>query len=224
MIWLWGLVAMLWSQASPTHSQLSNSCEVSGWRIWQGLFQTLGAWENVCNMQAKGKLLQCSTGHSGSLWSVIVSAKWKQGWPGFALNMSAIRDKLPAHLGKKSETEWAQEPSVSWHVSCCAIAPTLTSVSPVQHRPLNEFSLQFQLRPVLAHRHCRTKRQCQATEHRAALNYSQSDSDMTGLKFTFNKCTHTHPHWFIFIMAIIHAACRYMRRQNKTGLKHRKYR
>lgn len=47
MSWLWGLVEMWWSHASPTHSQLSNSCKVSGSRIWWDVqrFPTLRARE-----------------------------------------------------------------------------------------------------------------------------------------------------------------------------------
>ena len=89
-------------------------------------------------------------------------SEWMQGWPGFALNMRAIRDSCqpPATFGRKSETEWVQEPRASAGTRPAVRRHLLLQVL-LQHRPLNEPSLWFQPCPVLAHFHYKTKRQCQ---------------------------------------------------------------
>lgn len=91
-----------------------------------------------------------------------------QEWPGSALNMSAIRDSCqPSATNQR--LNGLKSMSVGWHESRCPMPLALTSVPTAQHRPLNEFSLQFQFCPVLAHFRYETKRQCQATENRTAL-------------------------------------------------------
>ncbi len=80
MSWLWGLVEMWWSHASPTHSQLSNSCKVSGSRNWWDVerFPTLRAWEcntSICGLQP-GKMGNCcSVQQAAAVYEV-----WQQQW------------------------------------------------------------------------------------------------------------------------------------------------
>lgn len=51
-----------------------------------------------------------------------------------------------------------------WHMSCSPMAPTPTSVYTAQHRPLIEFSLQFQLSVLFWRRSLKGKARKQRTE------------------------------------------------------------
>lgn len=168
MSWLWGLVEMWWSHASPTHSQLSNSCKVSGSRIWSDMelfptFKSLRVWY-FCMWTAAWQKETATVFSRQQQLSVTLAVKGCNERPDFALNMRDISDSCqpPAALGGNQRLNDFKSLCVSWHMSRSPVAPPLTSVSTVQLRPLNEFSLQFQLCPVLAHFHYKTKRQCQA--------------------------------------------------------------
>ena len=150
-------------------TQLSNSCKVSGSRIWWDVelfFQPRGAWYNECNTcifrQKKKKKKEAAALFNRRQRCMNCDSEWMQGWPGFALNMRAIRDSCqpPATFGRKSETEWVQEPRASAGTRPAVRRHLLLQVL-LQHRPLNEPSLWFQPCPVLAHFHYKTKRQCQ---------------------------------------------------------------
>lgn len=141
-------------------------------------------------------------------------SEWMQGWPGFALNMRAIRDSCqpPATFGRKSETEWVQEPEHQLaHVplSGGTFSYKCFYNTGLWMSPHSSFgSVLFWHIFII-----RLKGNAKATENRTALYYCQPDRDMTGPEINFQKkFTLVHLYSGDYSHCMCPLTCRYLLR------------
>lgn len=117
------------------------------------------------------------------------SNEWTQQWPGFALNMRAVRDSCQpsATLGGNQRLNGFK--SLSWHKSCTSSYKCF--YTGLWMSPHSSFSSVLFRHIVILRRKGNARQQ--RTEHLCTTVIPcQPDSDMNGLKLSFNRFFFAH--------------------------------